>query len=122
MKAFTQCVTVVGAWALSLGVGAATLPARGTADSRIRVGDYQPHHVFDLTGFVGYHLDVEFEDDETFVGLSAGDPEGVTYSAHENVLTLKPRVAMTQMNLTVSTNKRRYYFDYTVVGHAPNRF
>ena len=102
--------------------GAATLPPRGTTDSRIRVVDYQPNDVFDLTGYVGYHLDLEFEEDEAFVGLSAGDPEGVTYSAHENVLTLKPRVAATQMNLTVSTNKRRYYFDYTVIAHAPNRF
>jgi type IV secretion system protein VirB9 len=107
---------------LSVGSGAATLPPRGSTDPRIRVVDYQANDVFDLTGFVGYHLDLEFEEDETFVGLSAGDPEGITYSAHENVLTLKPRVAMTQMNLTVSTSKRRYYFDYSVIAHPPNRF
>ena len=101
---------------------AATLPPRGATDSRIRIVDYQANDVVDLTGFVGYHLDLEFEEDESFVGLSAGDSEALTYSAHENVLTLKPRAATSQMNLTVSTNKRRYYFDYTVVGHAPNRF
>jgi len=110
-------------WFCVMGTaGAATLPPRGTTDSRIRVVDYQPNEVFDLTGYVGYHLDLEFEEDETFVGLSAGDPEGVTYSAHDNVLTIKPRVAATQMNLTVSTSKRRYYFDYTVIAHPPNRF
>ena len=41
----------------------------------------------------GYHLDLEFASDESFLGLSAGDPEAVTYSAHENVLTLRPKAA-----------------------------
>ncbi len=116
------------AWALALtavlGTAARThadsLPMRGLADSRIRTVLYSPDEVYRLYGFVGYHLDLEFASDEVFVGLSAGDPEAVTYSAHENVLTLRPKAASSQMNLTVSTTKRRYYFEYTHRG-APSQ-
>ncbi len=97
-----------------------SLPMRGLADSRIRTVLYSPDEVYRLYGFVGYHLDLEFASDEVFVGLSAGDPEALTYSAHENVLTLRPKAASSQMNLTVSTNKRRYYFEYTHCG-APDQ-
>jgi type IV secretion system protein VirB9 len=111
--------------ALLLGNGilhADSLPMRGATDSRIRTVLYSPDEVVRLYGFVGYHLDLEFASDETFVGLSAGDPEALTYSAHENVLTLRPKVASSQMNLTVSTSKHRYYFEYSIAAHLNNRF
>src|ERR1700722_2179834 len=92
---------------------AETLPAKGQIDSRIRTAFYSPNEVFRLYGFVGFHLDIEFEKDESFVSISGGDLDALTYSAHENVLTLKPKVASTDMNLAVTTTKRRYYFDYT---------
>ena len=50
-----------------------------------------PDEVYRLYGFVGYHLDLEFESDETFEAISGGDLRGLTYSAHGNVLTLKPK-------------------------------
>jgi type IV secretion system protein VirB9 len=56
------------------------------------------------------------------VGLSAGDPEALTYSAHENVLTLRPKAVSSQMNLTVSTSKRRYYFEYSIAARSTSRF
>jgi type IV secretion system protein VirB9 len=70
--------------------------------------------VYHLYGFVGYHLDLEFAAGESFLGLSAGDPEALTYSAHENVLTLRPKAASSQMNVTVTTTEHRYYFQYTI--------
>jgi type IV secretion system protein VirB9 len=118
-------------WAIAtvtLGLGlvspahADSVPMRGSADSRIRTVLYSPDEVVRLYGFVGYHLDLEFASDESFVGLSAGDPEAVTYSAHANVLTLRPKAANSSMNLTVSTDKRRYYFEYTIAAHATSRF
>jgi type IV secretion system protein VirB9 len=120
----------LGTWALALtmvlGVSfrshADSLPLRGSTDSRIRTVFYNPNEVYRLYGFVGYHLDLEFASDEVFVGLSAGDPEAVTYSAHDNVLTLRPKAASSQMNLSVSTNKRRYYFDYTIAVRPSRRF
>ena len=99
---------------------AETLPARGQIDSRIRTAFYSPDEVFRLYGSVGFHLDIEFEKDESFVSISGGDLDALTYSAHENVLTLKPKVSSTDMNLSVTTTKRRYYFDYTASVQRPS--
>jgi type IV secretion system protein VirB9 len=99
---------------------AETLPAGGQVDQRIRTAVYSADQVYRLYGFVGYHIDLEFEADETFEALSGGDLEGLTYSAHGNVLTLKPKVVSTEMNLAVTTNKRRYYFEYSVSARRPD--
>ena len=93
---------------------AETIPIGGRVDPRIRSAYYDPNQVYELYGFVGFHLDLEFAPDEQFVGLSAGDPKAVTYSAHGNILTLRPKVAHDAMNLTVTTTAHRYYFDYTI--------
>jgi type IV secretion system protein VirB9 len=106
--------------ALVLTAGAETLPKSGSVDPRIRSVLYSPDEVYRLYGYVGFHLDLEFEADETFASLSGGDLEGLTYSAHGNVLTLKPKVAYTEMNLAVTTNKRRYYFEYSASARRPN--
>lgn len=105
---------------IALTAKAETLPASGKIDSRIRTATYNPNEVYRLYGYVGYHLDLEFEADETFEALSGGDLEGLTYSAHANVLTLKPKVPYTEMNLAVTTNKRRYYFEYSVSARRPD--
>jgi len=101
---------------------AETIPKRGLVDQRIRTAEYSPDEVYRLYGFVGFHLDLEFEADESFTSLSGGDLGALTYSAHDNVLTLKPKVASAEMNLAVSTTKRRYYFEYSVSAQPPRRF
>ena len=111
-------VLILGALAIS--ARAETLPAAGQVDPRIRIAVYNTNEVYRLYGYVGYHLDLEFEADETFESLSGGDLEGLTYSAHANVLTLKPKVAYTEMNLSVTTSKRHYYFEYSVSARRPN--
>ncbi len=100
--------------------GAETLPRAGPTDPRIRTAAYSPDQVYRLYGFVGFHIDLEFEPGETFEALSGGDLEGLTYSAHANVLTLKPKVARTEMNLAVTTSRRRYYFEYSVSPRRPD--
>jgi type IV secretion system protein VirB9 len=106
--------------AVALTAGAETLPKSGSVDPRIRSVVYSPDEVYRLYGYVGFHLDLEFDADETFALLSGGDLEGLTYSAHGSVLTLKPKVAYTEMNLAVTTNKRRYYFEYSASARRPN--
>jgi type IV secretion system protein VirB9 len=106
---------------IAASVHGEAVPVRGAVDSRIRTAAYNAEEIYRLTGFVGYHLDLEFEVGEAFTGISAGDPEALTYSAHDNVLTLRPRVELAQMNLTVTTSKRRYYFEYSVSARRPNR-
>ena len=101
-------------------VHAETTPVAGRIDPRIRTAYFDPNQVYELYGFVGFHLDLEFAPDERFVGLSAGDPKALTYSAHGNILTLRPKVPHDEMNLTVTTTAHRYYFDYTIAPD-PNR-
>jgi type IV secretion system protein VirB9 len=104
---------------LALGVGAAlcageTLPAAAGADPRIRVADYDPGQVYVLRGQVGYQIDLQFDPEETFVGLAAGDIEGLSFVAQGSHLFLKPRATGVVTNLTVLTSKRQYQFVYSL--------
>jgi len=109
-------------WAILLGVAlllgsvwpvcAQTLPHGGKADSRVQTVLYDPDRVYSLSGFIGYQIDLEFEPGEQFVGLGAGDVEGLSFLAQDNHLFLKPRAARVRTNLTVLTTRRHYYFDY----------
>jgi type IV secretory pathway VirB9-like protein len=66
----------IGQWAALIGVyvllsiagpvNAESLPLRGTADSRIRSATYSPDEVYRLYGFVGYAIELIFEDGESF--------------------------------------------------------
>ena len=98
---------------------AETVPARGIADSRIRHALYDGDQVYRVRGFVGYQIDFEFETGESFVGLGAGDIEGISYFGTGNHLFLKPKSEKVATNLTVLTNRRRYQIDYTAVAHSP---
>ena len=91
------------------------VPPRGIVDSRIRTAPYDSEQVYRLRGLVGYQIDLEFEPGETFVGLGAGDIEGLAFFGQDNHLFLKPKAARVSTNLTVLTNRRRYQFDYTAV-------
>jgi type IV secretion system protein VirB9 len=98
---------------------AETVPTRGIADSRIRYAAYNGDQVYRVRGFVGYQIDFEFEAGESFVGLGAGDLEGISYFGTENHLFLKPKAEKVATNLTVLTNRRRYQIDYTAAARRP---
>ena len=62
--------SVICTWLLALAavcvttsVDAETIPKRGIVDQRIRTAVYSPDEVYRLYGFVGFHLDLEFESD-----------------------------------------------------------
>jgi type IV secretion system protein VirB9 len=99
--------------------GAETVPMRGIVDSRIRVAVYNGDEVYRLRGFVGYQIDLEFEPGETFIGLGAGDLEGLSFVGQDNHLFLKPKAAKVATNLTVLTSRRHYQFDYTASSQRP---
>jgi type IV secretion system protein VirB9 len=114
------CLT--GAWAVLLlasGAWAETIPTRGSVDSRIRAVAYDSAEVYRLRGFVGYQIDLEFEPGETFVGLGAGDMEGLSFVGQENHLFLKPKAAKVATNLTVLTSRRHYHIDYAASASRP---
>jgi type IV secretion system protein VirB9 len=118
------------ALAVVLGLLASALlsvPARGqmsvtsqSTDPRIRSLLFVPDQVVRIRGWVGYHIDLEFEPGESFVTLGGGDLAGLTYGAFSNHLVLKPRAPAVRTNLTVFTNKRTYVIDYAVSAGRPD--
>jgi type IV secretion system protein VirB9 len=113
MAVLTALLQNVAAWA-------ETTPAKGTVDTRVRFAAYNSAEVYKLRGLVGYQIDLEFELGETFVGLGAGDMEGVSFVGQENHLFLKPKASKVTTNLTVLTSRRHYHIDYTALAQRPN--
>jgi type IV secretion system protein VirB9 len=108
---------------LLIGVGVAyaeSTPLPGLLDSRIRAAPYSADEVFVLRGFVGYQTDLEFELGETFVGLGAGDIDGLSFVAQDNHLFLKPKAAKVGTNLTILTTRRSYQLDYSATAAPPD--
>ena len=117
---------LTGGWILAVlalcvatSANAESYPVPGKLDARIRTAYYERDQVYRLYGFVGYQLDLVFGSDEKFVGLSAGDPEALIYSAHGNVLTLRPKAVSVRTNITVTTSRHRYYFEYSATDRRP---
>jgi type IV secretion system protein VirB9 len=104
----------------ALVVQAETLPAPGLTDARIRQAAYNAEEVYRLTGFVGYQTDLVFETGESFLGLGAGDIEGISFVAQDNHLFLKPRAAKIGTNLTILTSRRTYQIDYAASAAQPD--
>jgi type IV secretion system protein VirB9 len=98
---------------------AETVPLRGVADSRVRTAVYDSNEVYRLQGYVGYEIDLQFESGEAFVGLGAGDIEGVSFVSQDSHLFIKPKAQRVATNLTVITTRRPYQFAYTVATVRP---
>jgi type IV secretion system protein VirB9 len=105
---------------VALGIDAESVPSPGLLDARIRVAPYSADQVYVLKGFVGYQTDLEFETGETFVGLGAGDIDGISFVAQDNHLFLKPKAAKVGTNLTIVTNRRTYQVDYSAASRHPD--
>lgn len=105
---------------LAFEATAETLPTPGLLDSRIRAAPYSADQVYRLRGFVGYQTDLEFETGETFLGLGAGDIEGISFVAQDNHLFLKPKAAKVGTNLAILTSRRIYQLEYSAIATAPD--
>ena len=101
-------------------VHAEATPAPGLLDPRIRVTPYSEDQVYRLSAFVGYQTDLQFESGETFVGLGAGDIEGISFVSQDNHLFLKPKAAKVGTNLTILTSRRTYQLDYSASATRPD--
>ena len=102
---------VVSGW-IVLGAEAAVVPPPGAVDPRVREVEYREGEVVSLTGYVGYHIDLELEPEERLVALGAGDAGGLEVAADGPHVFLKPKAADVATNLTLVTSRRVYYFDY----------
>jgi type IV secretion system protein VirB9 len=114
--AWTLSMLMASAALMPAHLAAEVVPQAGALDSRIRVATYDSDQVYRLYGRIGYQIDLEFESGESFVGLGAGDIEGLSFFGEGNHLFLKPKAAKVATNLTVLTNRRRYQIDYSATG------
>lgn len=112
----------VGGLALLLTslASAESVPVPGATDPRVRTAQYSAEQVYRLEGFVGYGIELIFEEGERFTGQAGGDLEAITFGAHEHQLMLKPRAANVGTNFVIYTNRRVYRFDYSVSAEAPD--
>ena len=113
------CALVVSMTYYGREVRAETVPLQGVADSRVRTAVYDGNQVYRLQGYVGYQIDLQFERGEAFVGMGAGDIEGLAFVAQDNHLFIKPKATKVSTNLTVLTNRRAYEFDYAASSLRP---
>lgn len=112
-------IVLVNLMAISAAV-AQSVTGANSADPRIRSLLFVPGQVTRLRGWVGYHIDLEFEPGEIFRALGGGDLEGLTYDSFDNHLVLKPKAPAVRTNLTVFTNRRTYVIDYAVFAGRPD--
>jgi type IV secretion system protein VirB9 len=99
---------------------AESVPVPGSIDARIRTAPYRDEEVYRLQGFVGYGIELVFEEGEQFVGQAGGDLDGIAFGAHANHVILKPRASNVGTNFVVYTNRRAYRFDYVVADRRPD--
>jgi type IV secretion system protein VirB9 len=91
-----------------------TVPLQGVTDARVRTAVYDGNEVYRIQGYVGYEIDLQFEAGESFVGMGAGDIDGLSFVSRDNHLFIKPKAPKVSTNLTVITTRRPYQFAYTV--------
>lgn len=72
------------AWLVMNVVRAESLPVPGDIDPRVRTANYSAEQVYRLQGFVGYGIELIFEEGERFTGQAGGDLEAITFGAHEH--------------------------------------
>jgi type IV secretion system protein VirB9 len=120
MKAPCQVTSLILLALLAGALHAETLPSAGAVDARIRMAPYDAEQVYRLFGFVGYAIELIFEDGESFAGEGGGDLDGITFGWHSNHLILKPKAANVGTNLVIYTNRRAYRFEYSAIDRAPD--
>ena len=98
---------------------AAVVPPAGSVDPRVREVDYRDGQVVSLTGYVGYHIDLELAPGETFVALASGDSAGVDVAAEGAHVLVKPKAARVATNLTLISSRRVYHFEYRAYEAEP---
>jgi type IV secretion system protein VirB9 len=108
MRAFGATVLLV---ACGTAV-AAVVPPAGAVDPRVREIEFREGQVVSITGYVGYHIDLELEPGEQFVALGAGDSAGVDVAAQGSHVLVKPKAARVATNLTLISSRRVYHFEY----------
>jgi len=91
MTRLSSVMSIALACTSSLRVAAEIVPLRGVADSRVRTAIYDSSDVYRLKGYVGYEIDLQFEAGEYFVGIGAGDIEGLSFVSQDTICFSSPK-------------------------------
>ena len=106
--------------AFSIQASAEAVPKSGGKDSRVQVVVYDPNEVVSIRGQVGRATLVQLESDERLEGDSAslgmGDSEAWNLAVKGNNIIFKPTAASPNTNMIVTSNKRTYAFNLSLVG------
>ncbi len=92
-------------------LNASEVDAPVTVDSRIKTFVYSENEVFPVVLHYGYQTAIEFGKDETIQTYSVGNQFVWQFSAIGRTLFIRPLEDNIVTNMTVITNKRRYYFE-----------
>jgi type IV secretion system protein VirB9 len=95
----------------SSGALADKTPRPIATDVRIRQVAYSANEVYEIVGTYGYQTVIEFSETEEIKLVAIGDSIAWQAVPMGSRLFLKPVEADTATNLTVTTNKRFYYFN-----------
>ena len=80
-------------------------------DSRIKTFVYSENEIFPIVLHYGYQTAIEFGKDEAIQTYSVGNQFVWQFSAVGRTLFIRPLEDNIVTNMTVLTNKRRYYFE-----------
>lgn len=82
-----------------------------STDSRIKTFIYSQNEVFPVVLHYGYQTSIEFALDESVQSYSVGNSYAWQISMVDNSMFMKPLEENVMTNMTVITNKRKYYFE-----------
>jgi type IV secretion system protein VirB9 len=106
--------------AFSMQVMAEAVPKSGGKDNRVQVAVYDPNEVIAIRGQVGRATLIQLEADERLEGDSAslgmGDSEAWNLAVKGNNIIFKPTAASPNTNMIITSNKRTYAFNLSLVG------
>ncbi len=86
-------------------------PRPTAIDSRLRVMVYSPEDVFKFTGYYNYQACIELAKDEEIISIFMGDTTSWQIIPSGYRLFIKPVEQDATTNMTLTTNKRTYFFE-----------
>ena len=107
LKIFSQVLLLL----LAQNLNASEVDAPVTIDSRIKTFVYSENEIFPVVLHYGYQTAIEFGKDETIQTYSVGNQFVWQFSAIGRTLFIRPLEDNIVTNMTVITNKKRYYFE-----------
>ncbi|MCC7684722.1 TrbG/VirB9 family P-type conjugative transfer protein [Janthinobacterium sp. FW305-128] len=93
----------------------AVTPRQGVQDERIRIVDYAPENVINISTYYGVSTLIKFSDDEKITDRNGGDPSAWTIREGNNYFFVQPKELNADTNYTVMTSRsngesRLYHF------------